>query len=510
MGGLRMTGLISGMDTEAMVNELVKASSTKVDKVKQDKQKLEWKKEAWSALNTKLTSFFKTELSNFKANASFKANKATVSTEGKVSVSAANNAPKGTHMVSVKQVASSAYLTGASIKNATTESGTAVTSGTKLTDLGIAEGTSFSIKGQEVVVDGNMSLKDLASKFSKMGVSANFDEKQGRFYINANGTGSENDFEVTSTDPSTLEKLGFGAGSKKIDAQDAIIEYNGVEYTNSSNTFELNGLSITAKAVTGEYDKETGVFKNDSPLTITVDTDTDAAYKTVKDFVNKYNELIDEMNKLYNEKKSTYDPLTDEEKKSLSETQVEQWEKKAKEGLLRRDDTLNDLLSNMRTILNKGIEVTDENGNVKRMSLASLGIVTGDYTENGKLHILGDEDDATYAGQENKLKKLLSQNANLVSEVIAGSSSKPGIGLQLYNKLSDSMRRIEGVRSTQTFFNDKTMDSDLKKYDQEIDKWAEKLQKMEDKYYKQFGAMESAMAEMQQQQTYISQLMGGM
>lgn len=510
MGGLRMTGLASGMDTEAMVNELVKASSVKVDKVKKQKQLLEWKKEAWKDLNTKLTSFFKTEASAFKANASFKANKATASNEGKVSVIANNSATKGTHQVSVKQVASSAYLTGASIKNATTESGEAVSSSTKLTDLGIAEGTSFSIKGQEVVVDENMSLNDLASKFSKMGVSANFDAKQGRFYINATGTGSENDFEVTSSVPGALNKLGLGAAATKIDAQDAIIEYNGVEYTSSLNTFEINGLSITAKAVTGEYDKATGVFKNDEPITVSVDTDVDAAYNTVKNFVKKYNELVDEMTKLYYEKKSDYEPLTDEEKKSLSETQIEQWEKKAKEGLFKRDDTINELLSGMRSILNSGIEITDADGKTKRLSLASLGIVTGDYVENGKLHILGDEDDAEYAGRENVLKKMLSQNPDSVAQIIAGSSSKPGVGLQLYNKLSDSMKRIEGVRSSQTFYNDKSLDKDIEDYDEEIDKWAEKLQKMEDKYYDQFSKMETAMAKLQSQQTYISQLMGGM
>ena len=71
MAGMRMTGLISGMDTESMVKELVKANSTKVDNVKKEKQKLEWKKEAWQDLNTKIYNFYKTQLSAVKSNGTF-------------------------------------------------------------------------------------------------------------------------------------------------------------------------------------------------------------------------------------------------------------------------------------------------------------------------------------------------------------------------------------------------------------------------------------------------------
>ena len=77
--GMRLTGLISGMDTESMVNELVKASSTKLDKAKQDKQLLEWKKEAWQGLNTKLYDFYKTEVSSLRLASTFKLKSATSS-----------------------------------------------------------------------------------------------------------------------------------------------------------------------------------------------------------------------------------------------------------------------------------------------------------------------------------------------------------------------------------------------------------------------------------------------
>ena len=371
-----------------------------------------------------------------------------------------------------------------------------ISGSTKLADLGIKVGTTFSVNGKDFVVDDKSTINDFTTAVSKMGVSASFDAAQGRFYVNASKTGAANDFNITSSDASALEALGLGSGSKKVDARDAIIYYNGVKYTGDSNTMTINGMTITAKA------------KTDTDVNVEVSADTDAAYNNVKKFVKAYNELIDEMNKYYSEKDAGYDALTEDERSKLSDTQIEKWEEKAKQGLLRRDSTLQTLLSDMRTMLNKGVQVTLADGSTKTMSLASIGIVTGDYTENGKLHILGDEDDENYASQENKLRAALEGNDNLVSQIIGGTTDNKGVGTQMYDYLRKSMTRIEGVRSTQTFYNDKTLDSEIDDYDDEIDKWEEKLQNLEDKYYNQFSKMEAAMAKMQSQQSYLSSLFG--
>lgn len=630
---MRMTGLVSGMDTESMVKELVSASSEKVNKIKQKKQDVEWKKEIWSGLNTKIYNFYKTQLSAFKSVSNYKTKKATASDETKVTVKAGAGATNGTHSVSVEQTASSAYLTGDNIKiygksyttyndaglstkfadmvdasgqnlslagqkisisdgtnkveyelggtgtngvaslselneklakeenfkglsasikdgkltftNTTaktaddgSKSGTTYTvkadalgingtvgydkdaadgntvstaftakvannftsadisGSTKLADLGIKVGTSFSVNGKDFVVDDKSTINDFTTALSKMGVSASFDASHGRFYLNASKTGAANDFNLTSSDSSALEALGLGSKAEKVDARDAIIYYNNVKYTSDSNTLTVNGLTITAKA------------KTDSVVNVEVAADVDSAYNTIKNFVKSYNELIDEMNKYYNEKDAGYDALTEDERSKLSDTQIEKWEEKAKQGLLRRDSTLQTLLSGMRTTLNRGVQVTMEDGSTKTMTLASLGIVTGDYTENGKLHILGDEDDDQYSSETNTLKNLLESGSDIVGQVIGGSTNTSGVGTQMYDYLRKSMTRIEGVRSTQTFYNDKTLDSEIDDYDDDIDKWDEKLQNLEDKYYDQFSKMESAMAKLQSQQSYLSSLFG--
>lgn len=633
---MRMTGLVSGMDTESMVKELVSASSEKVNKIKQKKQDVEWKKEIWSGLNTKIYNFYKTQLSAFKSVSNYKTKKATASDETKVTVKAGAGATNGTHSVSVEQTASSAYLTGDNIKtygksyttyndaglstkfadmvdaqgadlglagqkitisagndtipalelelggsgdngvesisalNAklkatsgyenlqaslkdgklvftnssekTLDDGTKVgeiytiesaalgmsgevgyekgdadsntmsadftakvkqdftstdiSTSTKLADLGIKVGTTFSVNGKDFVVDDKSTINDFTTALSKMGVSASFDASHGRFYLNASKTGAANDFNITSSDSSALEALGLGSKAEKVDARDAIIYYNNVKYTSDSNTLTVNGLTITAKA------------KTDSVVNVEVAADVDSAYNTIKNFIKSYNELIDEMNKYYNEKDAGYDALTEDERSKLSDTQIEKWEEKAKQGLLRRDSTLQTLLSGMRTTLNQGVQVTMADGSTKTMTLASLGIVTGDYTENGKLHILGDEDDDQYSSETNTLKNLLESGSDIVGQVIGGTTSTSGVGTQMYDYLRKSMTRIEGVRSTQTFYNDKTLDSEIDDYDDDIDKWDEKLQNLEDKYYDQFSKMESAMAKLQSQQSYLSSLFG--
>ena len=584
---MRMTGLVSGMDTESMVKELVSASSEKVNKIKQKKQDVEWKKEIWSGLNTKIYNFYKTQLSAFKTVSNYKTKKATASDETKVSVKAGSGATNGTHSVSVEQTASSAYLTGDNIKaygkSYTTYNDAGLS--TKFADMVDAQGANLGLAGQKITISaGNdvipalelelggsgdngvesisalnaklkatsgyenlqASLKDgklvftnssektlddgtkageiytiesaalgmsgevgyekgdadsntMSAGFTakvKQDFTASFDASHGRFYLNASKTGAANDFNITSSDSSALEALGLGSKAEKVDARDAIIYYNNVKYTSDSNTLTVNGLTITAKA------------KTDSVVNVEVAADVDSAYNTIKNFIKSYNELIDEMNKYYNEKDAGYDALTEDERSKLSDTQIEKWEEKAKQGLLRRDSTLQTLLSGMRTTLNQGVQVTMADGSTKTMTLASLGIVTGDYTENGKLHILGDEDDDQYSSETNTLKNLLESGSDIVGQVIGGTTSTSGVGTQMYDYLRKSMTRIEGVRSTQTFYNDKTLDSEIDDYDDDIDKWDEKLQNLEDKYYDQFSKMESAMAKLQSQQSYLSSLFG--
>ena len=236
----------------------------------------------------------------------------------------------------------------------------------------------------------------------------------------------------------------------------------------------------------------------------TVDNDVDGIYDKVKSFIKEYNELITEMNKLYNAESSRgYEPLTSDEKESMNDEDIKNWEDKIKGSLLRRDSTISSLLTNMRTILNKSVEVTNSDGTTSKFSLSSFGIVTSDYTEKGQLHIQGDTDDSDFMDKEDKLKAALASNPDAVTKTLTS------LGTEVYDYFFKAMKKTE-TSSALTFYNDVTMDKDIKQRKEDVTSLQEKLSAEEDKYYKQFSAMETAMSKLQSQQSYISQLFSGM
>ena len=370
---------------------------------------------------------------------------------------------------------------------------TDITGGSKLIDLGIAQGTSIKVNGTEIVVDRTTTLDSLASAMAKTGINASYDTNQGRFYLSSKNTGVENAFTVEADD-ATLAALGLNLAdgeAGKIDASDASLVYNGVEYTQATNSFNINGLTMDVSSVGGEQ-------------AFSVDTDVDGIYDKVKSFVKEYNTLISEMNKLYDASSSRgYEPLTSDEKDAMTDEDIKNWEDKIKGSLLRRDSTISTLLTSMRTTLNKSVEVTNSDGTTSRYALSSFGIVTSDYTEKGQLHIQGNVDDSDFASLDDKLKAAISDNPEALMKTLTT------LGDEIYKNFQSSMKRVVGVRSSLTFYNDLEMDDDIKSYKEDVTSLQEKLQDEQDKYYKQFSSMETALTKLQSQQTYISQLFGG-
>jgi flagellar hook-associated protein 2 len=415
-----------------------------------------------------------------------------------VSITAGNNSSalglsaKGVTVNALSDTNKSNSATGSTFAYEKKETeGTSVTGTTKLVDLGVAEGSVIKVNGTEIQVDRTTTLSGLATSMSNTGINASYDATQGRFYLSAKNTGTANAFAVEADD-ATMEALGlkFEDGYKgKIDASDASITYNGVDYVQSTNTFNINGLTIEASAIGEEQ-------------TFTVDTDVDGIYDKVKSFIKEYNSLISEMNTLYNaDSARDYEPLTSDEKDAMSDEEVENWETKIKSSLLRRDSTLSSLLTSMRTTLNKSVEVTNTDGSTSRYALSSFGIVTSTYTENGQLHIKGDSEDADFMDEDDKLKAMITANPDAVTKTLTT------LGSEIYNNLFKAMGKTE-TSSSLTFYDDITLDTDITNYKQDVSDLQDKMNDMEDKYYSQFSSMETALSKLQSQQTYISQLFG--
>ena len=272
-------------------------------------------------------------------------------------------------------------------------------------------------------------------------------------------------------------------------AKDAEIVLDRAVLTDTTNSFSVNGLTLDLKNVT-----ETG-----KSISLTTSNDTDAVYNMVKDFVKQYNEILDELNTRFNAASANgYDQLTYDEKEALSDVEVEKWENKIKDSLLRKDGTLGSIITVMRQSL---LTTTEVNG--VKYSLASFGIRTSsDYMERGKLHIYGDEDDDTYATEDNLLKEALESNPEAVMKTFSEAAQN------LYDSLQKKMTRTS-LSSALTFYNDKQMSSEQSSYKKQISELQDKLTDLEDRYYSKFTAMETALAKLNSQSSYLTSMMGG-
>lgn len=279
-----------------------------------------------------------------------------------------------------------------------------------------------------------------------------------------------------------------GLGMVVVKAQNASVTVNGATLTSEDSTLTVNGLTLNI------LDSTEG-----KEISITVSKDTSAVYDTIKDFISEYNSILKSMNTSYNASTARgYDPLTDDQKKAMTDDEIEKWESKIKSSLLRRDNTMSGLISSFRNNMMGSYKASDG----KTYSLASLGITTStDYKEGGLLHIKGDEDDDVFGDEENKLQKMLDEDPELVMEILTGLSNN------LYEDLKKKMASTS-MSSAMTFYNDKEMNSQLSDYAKDIKKWDAKLNALEDKYYKQFTTMEKAMASMQSQQNALAGFFG--
>lgn len=279
-------------------------------------------------------------------------------------------------------------------------------------------------------------------------------------------------------------------GANKVNGMDAEIELNGAQFSSSSNTFNINGLTIQALAET------------DSDIMITTATDTQGLYDKIKDFLTEYNSIISEMSSLYNaDSAKGYEPLLSEEKEALSDSEVADWEKKIKDSLLRRDGNLSTLITSMTSAMSSSVEIGG-----KKYNLASLGIKTEGYFNTTAatrymFHIDGDPDDETTSANGDKLMSMLNSDPDKVVEILKGVTNK------LYDNLTKQMKPTT-LRTYQTIYNDKAMATSYSDYTKKISAWEEKVAKIEDSYYKKFAAMETALAKLQSQQSSLAGLLG--
>lgn len=193
--GIRMSGLLSGMDTEAIVKELMSAQSMKKNKVVKAKTKLEWTQTKWSELNTKLTGLYNNFVSKMQLSTAYKTKKITVSDATKASVAAKTAAANGSYSMEIKNIATSQYLTSAKINASASDKLADIDSSLLNKEISITVGT----KTTKFAVTADTTLKDFTSALQSAGLNANFDDAQKRLFISSKESGLENAFSITTS-----------------------------------------------------------------------------------------------------------------------------------------------------------------------------------------------------------------------------------------------------------------------------------------------------------------------
>ncbi|MBV4448511.1 flagellar filament capping protein FliD [Clostridium tyrobutyricum] len=414
---LRITGLNTGLDVDAMVKKMLTADQTKIDNAKKQQQLIQWRQEAYQSIikdvkDLQSAYFDVTNNANYLlSSGSYNNMTATSSDATIVSAKASSTATAGSYKVKVSKLASAATVEGTD-KVQTKDNKDALSS-TKLSDLDINPGTNITLildyndgsfeTSKPLTVNFNVSssstIQDLADAVKNQtngAATAKFNELTGKFSIQTAATGGNSTIKIDSTSSDSLSKLRItstdkGTVNNGSDAQVQIKEPGSSTYsdavTKSSNNFTVNGITYNLVDTTSD----------DDAISISVTQDTSKVHDLVSNFIDKYNNLVGEIQDKLKEKKDfDYSPLTDTQKSSMSDTDITNWETKAKEGILANDDNLEQLLSDLTSAFNSPVQ--DSSGkSVSSLYFGSIGSnaigidTSDDYSQGGKLSITDDQ-----------------------------------------------------------------------------------------------------------------------
>ncbi len=388
---------------------------------------------------------------------------------------------------------------------------------------------SLDLKINGVAIEGlttSSSIKDILNKINsnkEAGVKATYVDATGQFMLVANETGAGREISLDSNLAQELfggfkkgadGKVEVDADGKKTYVEDEglkkgqnaeiVVSYgNGVDVTlnRASNTFNLEGLNITVN----------GTFN--SPVTFSAKADVDGMVEKVKGFFEEFNKLATDINnEIRTRPDSSYEPLTDEQKDEMDETSIENWEKKAKQGMLYGDSVMRDLSMDIQGIFVKLME----NG-ASYEDLKEMGIT---YSEDWG-------DGGTLVFDEAAFRSAMEKDPDKVSNIFTGggdmkkglvsivedtftpyatkyASKNPGPNGGSYGRLIE----VAGSSKKPTTLMNNEIYKQLKEMEDAIATLQDRLKVEQDRYISQFTTMESLINKMNTQSSYLSQITG--
>lgn len=497
---MRIGGLASGMDTETIIKDLMKAERLPLDKITQKKQYTEWQLEDYRSINRKLNDFSNNIFDTMMKQSTFLAKTVVVSSPDAVSIKSVNATAEIAGTISVSRLASQATMqsnssigTGLDTKKTMNELGFSGTGSITINAID-AQGKLVAANAKTITFDPTKdTLETVLKKInSESGVSAFYDSFTGKIAMTAKNSGNvAGDVEIQVSgglaDFFSLSSNNITAGANGKAGENAEFTFNGLTTERSSNSFQINGFEVSLKQVTAD------------PVTFSSSPDTDKVVDSVKKFVDDYNKLIEELNaKVRETKYRSYQPLSTEQKAEMKEKEIELWEEKAKSGTLKNEPILTSMLQTMRSALNGAVE-----GTSGKIRLSDIGITTSkDYLANGKLVI-----------DETKLREAINADPNKVYEVFAKTGTTEndtGLVTKMRKTLIDSRTQLTDKAGITGAANSTfTIGRLIKGYDDQITRFENRFQMVESRYWKQFTAMENAIQRANMQSAQLMSSFGG-
>ena len=311
--------------------------------------------------------------------------------------------------------------------------------------------------------------------------------------MTAKETGAGDNIRIEETQGNLLTAMGLTAeGGAHVEyGKNAILSINGKEIVRSSNNISVDGVNIELLQKTGE---------KDIPIIVSLNEDGSSLLDPIKKFLEDYNALLDLMNGLISEKPDPkYQPLSEEQKSDMTEKQIEQWEEKAKSGILKGDPILRNLLSELRGAMQSSAAAGG-------LNLFDLGITTGGYQDYGKLKI----------SDEGKLLETLKTRgqevahfftapktglANRLDEIIQGAVKKTG-----GKNNRGTLIELAGIEATTSDFEN-SISEKIKSANMKIAALQLRLTAEESQLWRKFTAMETALQRLDVQSSMLMQFM---
>lgn len=381
-----------------------------------------------------------------------------------------------------------------------------ISSGSTLSDLGFkpeADGTyKLNINGTEISLDKKSTISSMMSAVNKSaaGVTMTYSSLTNSFTLESKEFGGAGKVEVGDT--SLGRSLGLVDDNGTVGAsegQNAIFEINGQEVYLNDNTYTLDGNTFT--------------FNDNMTIgetyTVNIAKDSTTVKDALKKFVESYNKLIDDVygyigkSPAKDDDGNTYEPLTDAEKEEMSEDEITKWEEKAKQGVLYNDSTVSTVMSRMRSALYTSVTLDDGS----KFGIYNLGIKTSsEWSEHGKLQIDENAFDKAFENNEDAIIKLFTDSdtgmMKKLNSVIDGAVKSRGAA----NTRGTLVRKAGKADSSVT--TDSTIYKEMVKMQDRLKELQDRYDTKEEYWWKVFTNMETAMADLNSQTSYISSYLG--